>query len=258
MRLAVLSDIHGNPIALDAVLADLQTQGDIDAYWVLGDFVAIGYDPVTPLERVANLPSTRCVRGNTDRYVLTGDLPLQEEQVRADPTLLTPLVAGARGFAWTRGYITATGWFEWLDSLPLEQRLLLPDGTRLLAVHASPGQDADPGIKPEHSDAEVETLLNGCEADLLLVGHTHIALDRQVGVVRVVNPGSVSNPVKAGAPASYVLLEADEQGYAIQHREVEYDREAVIAAIQAVHYPDPAFLIQFMRGPSLVQPTRPG
>ena len=47
MRLAILSDIHGNPLALDAVLADIQSQGEVDAYWVLGDFAALGYDPVT-------------------------------------------------------------------------------------------------------------------------------------------------------------------------------------------------------------------
>jgi hypothetical protein len=56
MRLAILSDIHGNPLALDAVLADIQSQGEVEAYWVLGDFAALGYDPVTPLEKVTALP----------------------------------------------------------------------------------------------------------------------------------------------------------------------------------------------------------
>ena len=53
MRLAILSDIHGNPIALDAVLADIRSRDGVDAYLVLGDFVALGYDPVTPLEKLA-------------------------------------------------------------------------------------------------------------------------------------------------------------------------------------------------------------
>ena len=56
MRLVILSDIHGNPIALDAVQADIQSQGEVDAYWVLGDFAALGYDPVTPLEKITTLP----------------------------------------------------------------------------------------------------------------------------------------------------------------------------------------------------------
>ncbi|MBO0795826.1 MAG: metallophosphoesterase family protein, partial [Ktedonobacteraceae bacterium] len=79
MRIAILSDIHGNPIALEAVLADIRAQGGVDAYWVLGDFSALGYDPVTPLQRVADLPNARFVRGNTDRYAVTGDLPMPME-----------------------------------------------------------------------------------------------------------------------------------------------------------------------------------
>ena len=72
MRLAILSDIHGNPIALDAVLADIQSQGAVDAYWVLADFAALGYDPVTPLEKMTALSHACFTRGNTDRYVVTG------------------------------------------------------------------------------------------------------------------------------------------------------------------------------------------
>ena len=76
MRLALFSDIHGNPLALDAVLADIQRQGEVDAYWVLGDFAALGYDPVTPLEYLIALPNASFTRGNTDRYVVTEDLPI--------------------------------------------------------------------------------------------------------------------------------------------------------------------------------------
>ena len=52
MRIALLSDIHGNPLALDAVLSDIAAQGGVDTYWVLGDFSSLGYDPVSVLERV--------------------------------------------------------------------------------------------------------------------------------------------------------------------------------------------------------------
>lgn len=56
MCLAILSDIHGNPLALDAVLTDIQSQGEVDAYRVLGDFTALVDDPVTPLEQITALP----------------------------------------------------------------------------------------------------------------------------------------------------------------------------------------------------------
>ncbi len=248
MRLAILSDIHGNPLALDAVLADIQSQGEVDAYWVLGDFTALGYDPVTPLEKVTALPHASFTRGNTDRYVVTGDLPVQPEKALEDPALLPQVIEAAQSFSWTRGYVSAAGWFDWLANLPLEVRLTLPDGTRLLGVHASPGRDDGPGIQPRHSDDKLEQRLAGCEADLVIVGHTHVPLDRQVGSIRVINLGSISNPVTPGLQATYVLLEANENGYSIQMRRVDYDREAVIKAIEQSRHPTPSFLNSFMRG----------
>jgi predicted phosphodiesterase len=248
MRLAILSDIHGNPLALDAVLADIQSQGEVDSYWVLGDFSALGYDPVTPLEKVTALPHASFTRGNTDRYVMTGDLPVQPEKALQDPALLPQVIEAARSFSWTRGYLSAAGWLDWLTNVPLAVRLTLPDGTRVLGVHASPGRDDGPGIGSKQSDHELEQRLAGCEADLVIVGHTHVPLDRQIGSRRAINLGSVSNPVTSGLQATYVLLDADEHGYHIQLRRVDYDREAVIRAIEQSHHPNPSFLISFMRG----------
>jgi len=248
MRLAILSDIHGNPLALDAVLADIQSQGEVDAYWVLGDFAALGYDPVTPLEQITALPHASFTRGNTDRYVVTEDLPVPPDKALQDPTLLPEVIEAVRSFSWTRGYLSAAGWLDWLTNLPLEVRLTLPDGTRLLGVHASPGRDDGPGFQPRHSDDQLEQRLAGCEADLVIVGHTHVPLDRQVGSIHVINLGSISNPVTPGLQATYVLLDADEHGYRIQLRRVDYDREAVIKAIEYSRHPTPSFLTGFMRG----------
>lgn len=248
MRLAILSDIHGNPLALDAVLADIQSQGGVDAYWVLGDFTALGYDPVTPLVKVTSLAHASFTRGNTDRYVVTGDLPVSQEKALQDPALLPELIEAARSFSWTNGYLSGSSWLDWLKNLPLEVRLTLPDGTRMLGVHASPGRDDGPGIQSRHSDGELEQRLAGCEADLVIVGHTHVPLDRHVGGIHVVNLGSISNPVTSGLQETYVLLDADEHGYTIQLRRVDYDREAVISAIEQSHHPTPSFLIAFMAG----------
>ncbi len=65
MKIAILSDIHGNRLALDVVLNTLKPE-DIDAYWILGDLVALGPDPVGVLERIEQLPSCSVIRGNTD------------------------------------------------------------------------------------------------------------------------------------------------------------------------------------------------
>ena len=247
MRLAILSDVHGNPIALDAVLRDIEERGGVDSYWVLGDLVAQGYDPATVLQRLTALPNVRCVRGNTDLYTLTGNRAWPSEaEAQADPELVPTLVAVAQGFAWTHGCLAATGWVDWLAALPLEQRLTLPDGTRLLGVHAAPGRDDGPGVEPDTSDEELQSFMSGCHADLVCVGHTHWAQERRAGDVHVVNVGCVSNP-RRDAPdprASYALLEADTGGHRLMLHRVAYDTEAVIRAIREHHFfPNPEWLI---------------
>jgi putative phosphoesterase len=249
MRLAILSDIHGNPWALDAVLDDIQTQGGVDAYWVLGDLAAIGPDPVGVLERLSRLPNLYGVRGNTDRYVTDGERPDPTlAEVEADPRLLPKLVEAAESFAWTRGAVAATGWLDWLRALPLERRLTLPDGTRLLAVHAAPGTDDGTGLNPGLSEAERQAMLAGCDADLVCVGHFHWPVDERVGEVWLVNPGSVSNPFPPDLRASYALLESDATGTRLEHRRVDYDHQAVIDAARKVQHPAAEYIVEYMLG----------
>jgi predicted phosphodiesterase len=198
MKIALFSDIHGNTIALDAVLADIQTQGDVDGYWVLGDLVALGPDPVGVLERLTALPNVQCVRGNTDRYVVWGDRPPPTYvDVAADPSLIATLVEIAGTFAWTQGALATAGWLGWLERLPLELRAVLPDGTRFLGVHAAPGYDDGEGIAPDMPDGIIRAKLQGCAANLVCIGHTHRPVNRQVDQWHVVNLGSVSNPPTA-------------------------------------------------------------
>jgi predicted phosphodiesterase len=249
MRLAILSDVHGNTIALNAVLADIAAAGGVDGYWVLGDHAALGPDPTGAIERLVALPSARFVRGNTDRYTTTGDRPEPTpEEVVADPSKLPVALQVTASFAWTQGAVTAAGQFDWLAELPLEQRLTLPDGTRLLGVHAAPGEDDGPGINPGQSDNELAAILGRGDADLVIVGHTHFALDRTAGGVRAVNLGSVSNPVTDDLRASYLLLEADATGYRLERRRVAYDIPSVIAAVERVRHPAAPFLLPFFRG----------
>lgn len=249
MRLALLSDIHGNSIALDAVLADIQEQGRVNGYWILGDFAALGYDPVGVLERVTTLPNASFTRGNTDRYIITGERPGPTlEEAQAHPNLMPTLAELTANFAWTQGCIQARGWWNWLADLPLDVRFILPDGTHVLGVHAAPDCDDGPGINPTVDEKALRRLLAPAEADLVIVGHTHFPLERRVAGMHVLNLGSVSNPVTPRLQASYALLEADSSGYHLQLRFVDYDRQAVIEAIQQVHHPSAEFLAQFMRG----------
>lgn len=264
MRLAILSDIHGNPIALDAVLRDAAERIGVDGYWVLGDLVAQGFDPTTVLDRLTALPNVRFVRGNTDRYTITGDkaavlsmlgrgLPTPEEIASPVPPELFPaFVTVAQGIAWTRGFLADSGWLDWLAELPLQQRLTLPDGSRMLGVHASPGRDDGPGLEPEHTDEELMARFSGCDAEVVFVGHTHWSQERRSGGVHVVNVGSVSNPrtnLSSDLRASYSTIEDDAAGYEVTLHRVQYDTQAVIRSIKEHHFfPNPEWLIAKLAG----------
>ncbi|MCB9438301.1 MAG: metallophosphoesterase family protein [Anaerolineales bacterium] len=245
MRLAIFSDIHGNPIALRAVLEDIEAAGGVDGYWALGDFSAIGYDPATIFDVLTNLPNRVMIKGNTDRYLLTGERPRPAiEAVVNDPSLMPIILEINTNFGWTVGYLAACGWLGWMDKLPTEARLTLPDGTRLLGVHASPKND-ELGFDPELTDDECRELLGDCQADVVVCGHTHQALERRVDGVHIVNVGNVSNPITADKRASYVILEADEAGYRIEPRQVDYDSDIVMQTIRAVRHPAAAYLCSF-------------
>ncbi len=247
MKVAIFSDIHGNTVALDAVLEHIRRRGGVDAYWILGDLVAIGAEPVGVLERVANLPNSVFVQGNTERYILTGERPYPAlDDARAEPRLLPRLVEVAHSFAWTQGAVTTAGWYDWLAALPFEHRLTLPDATRVLLTHVAPGVNDGPGIHPAHSDETLRQMIAHSGADLVMVGHTHWPLDRHVDGVRVINDGSVSNPWSTDPRASYVVVNAHDGAYEVEFHRVEYDHAAAIDAVHRSHHPSGRFIIDWL------------
>jgi predicted phosphodiesterase len=248
MRLGLISDIHGNRIALDAVVADGVANG-VEAWWVLGDLVAIGPEPVETYNALATLPRVRFVRGNTDRYVVTGARPAPHAaDVERDPSLQGLFDAVAASFAWTHTRLADAGLLEALAQLPASQRLVLGDGTRVLGVHASPRSDDGTGIRPDLSDHELAALVAGSDADIVCGGHTHLATDRSVGGTRAVNLGSVSNPMTDDRRASYVIIESIDGGHRLGHRRVAYDHAAFIDRVEASGHPEAAYIISFQRG----------
>lgn len=243
-----MSDIHGNRVALDAVLADARGVG-VDAWWVLGDLVAIGPEPVATLELIAQLPNATVIRGNTDRYVLTGDRPPPSpEDALAQPELLDVVLAMEASFSWTRGSLSPTGWLGWLDGLPTDVRLTLPDGTSVFGEHACPGQDDGPGITPHRDAVDLAAAVWIASADIVIGGHTHQPTDRVVDGVRALNPGSISNPIVDDPRAAYVVIHADDDAHVIEHRRVPYDTEAFLLALADSGHPQPDYIASFQRG----------
>jgi protein phosphatase len=248
VRLACISDIHGNITALDAVLADIGRQG-VDEVWALGDFVALGPDPVEVLERLAGVPSIRFLSGNTDRYTVTGDRPPPSpEDVAAIPALAPVLAEVASSFSWTAGMVTAAGWADWLRALPPSLRVRLPSGDELLAVHADPVHDDSAGLNPDRNGDELLATLDGCGASIVVGGHTHLACDFSAGPYRCVNAGSVSNPRPGDRRASYALLTATTGGVTVEHPRVPYDHHAVLDGLARKGHPAPAWIASHFGG----------
>ena len=251
MRIAILSDIHGNCVALDAALTDIESNvdGAVDEYWILGDLAAAGAQPLAVMERLNRLPNARFVRGNSERYLTTGARPLATplEDV-TDLSLLLACIGMLESFAWTAGAMAAGGHLPFMLDLPLELRLTLPDGRRVLLVHASPGKDDGDGFLPHYSDEAMSERLNGCDAELLFAGHTHWPQSFHLNGVHIVNPGSVGNPLIPSLRATYAILEADERGYRVEHRAVDYDRKLAERKVWEARHPQAEFIISFLRG----------
>jgi predicted phosphodiesterase len=250
VRLAIFGDVHGNSIALDAVLDDIALQGSVDGYIVLGDLTNIGPDPVGALERLRALDNARFVRGNGDRYVVTGELPDWFGEGKTDAELAAIRLEVATALAWTRGAVTVAGWYDWLAALPFDLRFALPDGARVLCVHATHRRDDEYILSPNRTDDELRALLADANAELVLAGHTHRPLDRMLSDrLRIVNPGSVSNPLPYldDLRAGWSLLEARPDGHSITSFLVDYDHEAVAAHAWRVHHPSAEFIARLQR-----------
>lgn len=235
-RLAVLSDVHGNLRALEAVLDDLGRQDEPDAYWVLGDLAAFCPWPLETLKLLMTLPNVSFVQGNTDRYLVTGRRPVQPvPSKRAWEDMPQRLIQREANFSWTVARLNYA-WYEFLRDLPTELILDVPGYGRVMAVHAVPGDD-EFSLPPDLPDEQIRPLVDGLDVRLWLYGHTHQPVDRVVGGVRLVNPGGVGFSLDGDPRPSYVTIDwVDDRARVTNHR-VSYDAEVVVAELERVEHP---------------------
>ena len=254
-----MSDIHGNRHALEAVVADAAALG-VDRWWVLGDLVAIGPDPVATIELIAELPRVEVISGNTERYVLTDDRPPPHAaDVLADPDLL-PLYGTVQALVrLDRGRARRDGWLDWLRRLPPDVRMELPDGPAVLGVHAFPGRDDGPGITPAPRRGQAAPRPRRDRRGHRL-RRPHAPTHRPVvGDVRAVNLGSVSNPITDDLRASYAVLHADRHGTPSSTAASPTTTTRSCDAVARSGHPAADFIASFQRGEQVRHPAvRPG
>jgi diadenosine tetraphosphatase ApaH/serine/threonine PP2A family protein phosphatase len=201
--LALLYDVHGNLPALDAVLADAS---DADEFLLGGDYATFGAWPVETVERLRELDA-RWIRGNVDRWLVdSSDIP----------DFMVELVERSRD---TIGE-------ELCRELAALPESIADGGT--LYCHASPLSDMD-SFYPEPQDSDAERLM-GVDAERVVFGHTHLAFERGgPGGIHLVNPGSVGMPLDGDHRAAYAVVHDDGR---VEHRRVEYDWRASVAAVR--------------------------
>jgi predicted phosphodiesterase len=234
MRLAILSDIHGNLAALEAVLADLEARGPFAALGMGGDLCEWGPQPREVLQRVRSL-GCPVVQGNTDRNVTISDAT----ELRAMGKTENAIAA----LAWTRGQIGDEG-VAYLAALPFAHTYPGSDGQDVLMVHANP-TDLETPLAPDTPDEEVARLLGTTAATVVAFGHVHIPFMRVVGGHLLVDVASVGYPCDGDQRAAYATLEWDGAWRATIHR-VPYDLEATAAAFTASGIPRPNKRIRAM------------
>jgi predicted phosphodiesterase len=235
-RLAVLSDVHGNLVALEAVLTDVQVQGIPDATWVLGDLAVFCPWPVETLARLRAVPNVAFLQGNTDRYLVTGRRPVFPVH-SADDWAKMPVRLAARdaNFHWTVERLSFAD-YEFLRDLPTTLEMDVPGYGRVVAVHANAEDDETP-LLPDAPDDRLYAFFSGLEARLMLYGHTHRPVDRTVDGIRIVNDGSVGLPLDGDPRPAYALLDFEGGECDVTIHRVLYDREAVIAELERIEHP---------------------
>ncbi len=227
MRIAVLSDVHGNKHALEAVLADIDNQ-NIDRVYCLGDLVGYGAFPneVIELVRARGIPT---VMGNYDEGV--GFDKDECGCAYTDPEMKR---LGDVSLFWSRDHVTPEN-TAFLRSLHPQIRFEA-EGQRFLLVHGSP-RKINEYFYENRPDQSFQRLAESCEADVLVFGHTHLPYTKEIGAVLFVNDGSVGKPKDGDTRACYALLEARAEGVTASFRRVAYDVEAAAGAVRASELP---------------------
>jgi predicted phosphodiesterase len=230
MRIALISDIHGNCVALDAAIADVREQS-VDQIVCLGDAIQGGAQPA---ETVARLRALACpiIMGNADAWLLTG------EDTGVEPVTERQLAVRA----WSLAQLSGDD-CDFIRSFQPTISLALSAERRLLCFHGSPSS-FDDIILPETADDEAIRLLRPQPGQTLAGGHTHRQQIRSLGTALFINPGSVGLPDTPPLPgggalpkapwAEYAIVEAGDDGrIGVKFRRIPYDAGVLRRSLEA-------------------------
>lgn len=241
MRIAVFSDIHGNALAFDAMLDDLQGEA-IDQMVCLGDAVQGGAQPAQTVERLRGL-GCPVVMGNADHWMLTGE----DSGAESSPS---PWMLAMR--AWSLGQLGEADKAFIAAFVPTVE-IELPNQRTLLCFHGSPAS-FDDVIAPRTPEDEVRRLLGQYLPAFMCGGHTHAQQIRHLARSYYFNPGSVGFPWRHDQPdlsgariqsdpwAEYAVLSVDGDRLSLDFRRVPIDIVALKQIVNASGMPQPEMI----------------
>ena len=220
-RIAILSDIHGDTRALEAVIADARALGATE-YWLLGDILLPGPGREDLFELLDAIPITAAVRGNWDDCVLEaldGEYGLEDPQEIQLLRLTQYLMEGLDPKR-----------IDWLRSLPLVKKKEV-NGIRFSLTHNLPEKNYGGDLRPANRTENFDQLLDD-QTDMAIYGHVHKQLLRYGSQgQQILNPGTIGMPYFDWEPiqnhrAQYALIDVEEDGVTnLQFRKVAYDYE---------------------------------
>ena len=205
MKIIILSDIHSNLDALQAVVGNLPKY---DELWCLGDIVGYGPQPNEVIEKLRELNPTTVLMGNHDDAVVTGDVEGFSSHA-------------AKAIKWTRGVIGEDG-LRYLAALKPSARVER-EGKTLALFHGSPRDPLLEYVFPGMTEAVGRGLVNMAAAEIVLLGHTHVPMVYRFNGKVLANPGSVGQPRDGDPRASYALLTMTRSEVTFGVQRVEYD-----------------------------------
>jgi putative phosphoesterase len=215
MRAAVISDIHANLQALEAVMDDIIAQ-NCEHVFCLGDLVLAGPQPKETIEYVMEQEAWTIIQGNTDKMIVNYGEEVMNFLAEQYPIMANALEDDMKYFTDTQ--------IEFLGNLA-PQLSLDVEGCSVLLVHGSPRANNE-DIFPEMKIEEIEEIINGTTEKLILCGHTHVPCGYQTHTGQtVVNVGSVGRPMTDKPVACYAIVDFADGSFEIKHRFVPYDNQ---------------------------------
>jgi putative phosphoesterase len=215
MRIAIISDIHGNLVALDAVLADARRE-HVDRFVCLGDVAGNGPQPHEVIQRVREL-GCPVVRGNTDEWFLAEQAyDLNSEKERR---LMEMVRWGAAQFS--------SADVEFMRTFQPRVEIALENETFLLCFHGSPQSNTDT-ILATTPDADLARVLGDHQATVMAGGHTHTQMLRHFHHMIVMNPGSVGMPIERTAWGEYALIDNHNASLTVEFKRVPFNVTALV------------------------------